>query len=47
MEKYKDPNDIVNLDDICAHLQKNFSEFQRRNPSEIMKTVKWQVDHII
>jgi len=28
-QNYKDPNDIVSLDDIGKHLKQNYAEFQR------------------
>jgi len=46
-QKYKDPNEMVNLDDIVIHLKQNFNEFERKTEKEIFKTVKWQVDNLI
>ena len=46
-ETYKNPADIVNLEDICAHLKRNYGEFERKPEKEIMKMVEWQAHQIV
>lgn len=45
--KYKDPNEMVLIEDISIHLKQNYNEFERKTEKEISKMVKWHVDNLI
>ena len=46
-QKYEDPNDIVQLEEVVQHLKSTYSELQRKSEKELQKMVKWQFDNIV
>ena len=46
-QKYEDPNDIVQLEEVVQHLKSTYSELQRKSEKELQKMVKWQFDSIV